>query len=173
MKRVNLWKIYHVSLVYLVLVFEVFKLFVQVTLLFFSKLNICWIESLYVQVWEQLFRWSSTFSKQHFFVESQKRKHQNNVWNLLRLTFKIPGRHQWWPSGFFIADIKQISHTVLVFPLLMLNKKMSLRLFLTLVKRITDSCVSCWLLQICQGLFWLCSLLLSTKFCSQQTTCSG
>ena len=39
-----------------------------------------------------------------------------------KLAIKIPERRHWIRSGVFIANFEQISHIVLVFPLLTLNK---------------------------------------------------
>ena len=44
-----------------------------------------------------------------------------------KLKVKTPERRQWSHSGVFIVNFEQISHIVLVFPLLVLNKSMPAR----------------------------------------------
>ena len=39
-----------------------------------------------------------------------------------KLTLKPPERRQWRRAGVFVFNFKQISHVVLVFPLLILNR---------------------------------------------------
>ena len=39
-----------------------------------------------------------------------------------KLAIKIPERHHWRHSGIFIVNFEQISHIVLVFPLLTLSR---------------------------------------------------
>ena len=54
-----------------------------------------------------------------------------------KLTIKTPEQRQlprqWHPSGVFIVNFKHISHIVLVFPLLTLNKSMSVYWFIGFV----------------------------------------
>ena len=45
-----------------------------------------------------------------------------------KLTIKTPKQLQWCRCGFFIVNFEQISHIVLVFPLLTKNKQMSARI---------------------------------------------
>ena len=49
----------------------------------------------------------------YLLTQSQQLKHQNNVWNLLKVNSL---------SGVIIFNFEQVSHTVLMFPLLTLNK---------------------------------------------------
>ena len=65
--------------------------------------------------------------RRHLLVQSQHWKQQNDVWNLLKSAIKTPERCQWRLSGVFIDNFnfEQISHMVLLFPLLNLNKYMS------------------------------------------------
>ena len=53
----------------------------------------------------------------HLLVPSIQWKHQNNAWNLLKLSIKIPKRHHWRRSG--VYDIIDVT---LGFPLLNLNR---------------------------------------------------
>ena len=41
----------------------------------------------------------------------------------LKITIKTIERHHWRCSGLFIVNFEQISHIILVFPLLTLDKK--------------------------------------------------
>ena len=50
---------------------------------------------------------------QHLTVQSQQWEHESNVWNLFKVNIK--------DIRTIIADLGQISHIVLVFPLLILN----------------------------------------------------
>ena len=93
--------------------------------------------------------WTKVVSlhSQYFLVQSQLWKHQDNVWNLFKLTIKTPERRQWRRYGVFIVNVEQISHIVLVFPLLTLNKQMLAGWVLLLPKFIDNS--SCQLEHFC------------------------
>ena len=53
----------------------------------------------------------------HLLVQKQLWKHRNNVRNL----YETPEWRQWYLSGVFIVNYEQISHILLVFPLLTLK----------------------------------------------------
>ena len=93
--------------------------------------------------------WTKVVSlhSRYFLVQSQLWKHQDNVWNLFKLTTKTPERRQWRRYGVFIVNVEQISHIVLVFPLLTLNKQMLAGWVLLLPKFIDNS--SCQLEHFC------------------------
>ena len=63
--------------------------------------------------------WSVT--RRYLLVQSQQWKRQNNVWNLLKFANKDT-RTTTLTSCVFLINFEQISHNVLVFPLLTLNK---------------------------------------------------
>ena len=64
------------------------------------------------------FQISSQIPVQPVLVQSQQWKLQNNVFLLLNILFSIIKCR----SANFVVDFEQISHIVLVFPLLTLNK---------------------------------------------------
>ena len=45
----------------------------------------------------------------HLVVQSQQRKHQNNMSICSKLTIKTPERRQWRRSGVFIVDFEQVN----------------------------------------------------------------
>ena len=54
----------------------------------------------------------------------QQWRHQNNVWNLFKVINKDTRMTSWRRSDVFIVNFEQISHIVMVFPLLILNTQM-------------------------------------------------
>ena len=61
-------------------------------------------------------------SNHHLLVQSQQLKHQHNVWNLFKLTIVTLERCHWGCSGVFVVNFEHVSHNVLMFPWLILNK---------------------------------------------------
>ena len=57
-----------------------------------------------------------TENSRYLIIQSQQWEHQRNVWNLLKINNKI------FNFGVFIINFKQIPYSILVFPLLTLNK---------------------------------------------------
>ena len=54
----------------------------------------------------------------------QQWRHQNNVWNLFKVINKDTRMTSWRRSDVFIVNFEQMSHIVMVFPLLILNTQM-------------------------------------------------
>ena len=61
---------------------------------------------------------------QHLIVQSQQWKHKNRVWNIWKVNNKYTRMTSCCSFGVFIVNFEQISHIVLIFPLLTLNKRM-------------------------------------------------
>ena len=61
---------------------------------------------------------------QHLIVQSQQWKHKNRVWNIWKVNNKYTRMTSCCRFGVFIVNFEQISHIVLIFPLLTLNKRM-------------------------------------------------
>ena len=53
------------------------------------------------------------------FIQSQQYKHQSNVWNMFKVNKKYTSTSLYF---YIIVNFEHISHIVLVFPLLTLNK---------------------------------------------------
>ena len=74
-------------------------------------------------LWEYFYFYDQSKEiSQYLLVQSQKRKHQSNMWNLLKVNNKDAKTTSVMPFGVFIVNFEQISHIVLVVPLLTLNK---------------------------------------------------
>ena len=64
----------------------------------------------------------SIFSRYLFKVSN--RNTRTKCEKCSKLTIKTPGRRHWRPSGVFIVNFEHISHLVIVFLLLTLNRQM-------------------------------------------------
>ena len=60
----------------------------------------------------------------HLIIQNQQWKHYNDVWNLFKVNNRDTDQRQWPRSGVFIINFEQISHFVLVLPLLNFNEFM-------------------------------------------------
>ena len=63
----------------------------------------------------------------HFLVQSQLWIHQNNVWNQMSLCCRLGTGVKETVEQVFIDNLEQVSHIVLLFSLLTLNKEMPTR----------------------------------------------
>ena len=74
-------------------------------------------------LWEYFYFYDQSKEiSQYLLVQSQKRKHQSNMWNLFKVNNKDAKTTSVMPFGVFIVNFEQISHIVLVVPLLTLHK---------------------------------------------------
>ena len=67
-----------------------------------------------------------SYPSRHYLFSVNNENTGTIVWNFFKIPIKTPERRQWCRSDVFIVNIEQISHIVLVFSLLTLNKQVDL-----------------------------------------------
>ena len=88
---------------------------------------------------------------QDLLDQSQRWKHQDNLWNLFKVDNKTPERRHWQCFGVFLVDFEQTSHITQVITLLTLNKQMLPGFFVRWTASVDIKAVfpNCWFRVIC------------------------